>query len=90
MNNFAACLIVFALFSISSDWQPSSNIMVEAGRLISFSNCMGVECRFSHCPPNCREELKSKIRRCCKKDGHNKKAGTVSHYFCRVGNELSW
>ncbi|KAL1444118.1 hypothetical protein MTO96_030041 [Rhipicephalus appendiculatus] len=54
MNNFAACLIVFALFSISSDWQPSSNIMVEAGRLISFNNCMGVECRLGHCPPNCR------------------------------------
>ncbi|KAL1444117.1 hypothetical protein MTO96_030040 [Rhipicephalus appendiculatus] len=55
MNNFAAFLIVFALFSISSDWQLSSNVMVQAGRMISIRDCMGTNCLLNTpCPPGCR------------------------------------
>uniref|UniRef100_L7M3V4 Putative secreted salivary protein n=1 Tax=Rhipicephalus pulchellus TaxID=72859 RepID=L7M3V4_RHIPC len=55
MNNFKACLIVFALITMSSDWLPSSNVLVEAGKrvLYSSSDCWRHDCD-RDCPGTCR------------------------------------
>uniref|UniRef100_L7M1N5 Putative secreted salivary protein n=1 Tax=Rhipicephalus pulchellus TaxID=72859 RepID=L7M1N5_RHIPC len=55
MRNLTACLITFTLITISYDWQPSSNVLVEAGGAVySSSNCWRHDCLHSKCPGNCR------------------------------------
>uniref|UniRef100_L7M0B9 Putative secreted salivary protein n=1 Tax=Rhipicephalus pulchellus TaxID=72859 RepID=L7M0B9_RHIPC len=55
MNNLTACFIIFTLFHIRYYWQPSSNALVEAGRVISGpKDCWRYDCCPGGCPVHCR------------------------------------
>ncbi|KAL1445399.1 hypothetical protein MTO96_029204 [Rhipicephalus appendiculatus] len=54
MKNFTACFIVFAVIFMSSDWQPASNVIVEAGRVIfGYKDCWRYNCYPEACPSHC-------------------------------------
>uniref|UniRef100_L7M3R1 Putative secreted salivary protein n=1 Tax=Rhipicephalus pulchellus TaxID=72859 RepID=L7M3R1_RHIPC len=50
MNYFNACFIISTLFFVSTDWQPASNIIVEAGRVIfGKEGCWRYDCSTNEC-----------------------------------------
>uniref|UniRef100_A0A6G5A378 Putative conserved secreted protein n=1 Tax=Rhipicephalus microplus TaxID=6941 RepID=A0A6G5A378_RHIMP len=53
MKTFKVHLVAFAIFLVSSDWYPSSNVMVEAGRLVvGKEGCWRYDCSNDSCEKN--------------------------------------
>uniref|UniRef100_A0A6M2CUM4 Putative kazal domain protein n=1 Tax=Rhipicephalus microplus TaxID=6941 RepID=A0A6M2CUM4_RHIMP len=49
--NFTVCFIALTFFLMSSDWQPSSNPTVQAGKvLFGHKGCWGHICYYGSCP----------------------------------------
>ncbi|XP_075725643.1 uncharacterized protein LOC142767569 isoform X5 [Rhipicephalus microplus] len=50
MDQFSACFISCAFFLLSSHWPPSSNVLVEAGRIIvGKGDCWRWDCSTNQC-----------------------------------------
>uniref|UniRef100_C9W1R5 Putative secreted salivary protein n=1 Tax=Rhipicephalus sanguineus TaxID=34632 RepID=C9W1R5_RHISA len=53
MNNFTACFIVMTFLFMSADWQPSGNVRVGAGRIITGAkDCWRHSCDDDSCYTN--------------------------------------